>query len=331
MHQHPRQAKILLPTGNFLSRMLPAGTAAEYGIARRCDIDGFIDISGFAFGDRWGTILTNALAARLRVLDKMHKPSILLPQMFGPFTTPEMETAFRNVMRRVSRIYARDPISHSYIHSIDRYDSDVRMAPDITIFTDPLQPDFLPTEPYACVVPNARMHDKLDPGVRNQYVPLLARVVEHLRSKGIAPYIVVHAAGNEDLEVARQLMAISNCEESQIVTEDDPRKLKGFIAEARLLVGSRFHAIVAALSSCIPAISIGWAHKYDALMEDFGVSEYVVSLERAGVDACDRIDQLLDSAQYGSTISALRQRREQMRLDADKMWQDVVELICLNR
>ena len=48
------------------------------------------------------------------------------------------------------------------------------------------------------------------------------------------------------------------------------------IGECDLMLGSRFHALIAALSSGVPSVAIGWAHKYPELLGVFGMERLVV-------------------------------------------------------
>ena len=56
--------------------------------------------------------------------------------------------------------------------------------------------------------------------------------------------------------------------------EYSPQELKGIISTFHLFVASRYHSLVASMSSCVPSIAIGWNHKYSGLFEEFGVEEY---------------------------------------------------------
>jgi len=62
------------------------------------------------------------------------------------------------------------------------------------------------------------------------------------------------------------------------VVEDeiDAMQAKALIAHARLAVVSRYHALVAALSTATPAITIGWNYKYQDILEFYGIPEMAI-------------------------------------------------------
>jgi polysaccharide pyruvyl transferase WcaK-like protein len=60
-----------------------------------------------------------------------------------------------------------------------------------------------------------------------------------------------------------------------------------------LMIGSRFHSCVFALSAGIPAVALGWTHKYPELMALVGLDQNAL----IHVDfSPERVTQLLDGA-----------------------------------
>lgn len=57
------------------------------------------------------------------------------------------------------------------------------------------------------------------------------------------------------------------------------------IGACDLMLGSRFHALIAALSSGVPAVAIGWAHKYPELLGEFGMERLVFDHDALAPDA----------------------------------------------
>ena len=54
------------------------------------------------------------------------------------------------------------------------------------------------------------------------------------------------------------------------------RGVRQIIGATDGLVASRFHAMIAGLSLCIPTMVIGWSHKYRETLADFGMQNYAI-------------------------------------------------------
>ena len=59
-----------------------------------------------------------------------------------------------------------------------------------------------------------------------------------------------------------------------VYQELSAEELRAWIGQCRFLVSSRFHAMVFALSEQVPVMLIGWSHKYQEVMEQFGLEEF---------------------------------------------------------
>ena len=56
-------------------------------------------------------------------------------------------------------------------------------------------------------------------------------------------------------------------------------QVKKIIAGCEVLVASRYHSCVAALSSGVPVLVVGWHHKYDELLSLYGQDKWALSTE----------------------------------------------------
>ena len=61
-------------------------------------------------------------------------------------------------------------------------------------------------------------------------------------------------------------------------------RLLGQIAAGDVVVATRFHNVLCALMMAKPTISIGYARKNDALMQEMGVGEYCQSIDDLDID-----------------------------------------------
>lgn len=307
---------------NGLAGLLPRSLRSKHNLVRDEDIDVVLDAAGFMYSDQWG-----AAGAERLVLDmKRRQPRgvkyILLPQAFGPFKSERTTRAVQEIGRRADLIYARDRVSLENLHSIGVNGGNVRLCPDMTFWLSPPQPP-RPLPGNAVVIPNLRMVDKTSGETSRGYVPFLTESVERLRGVGFTPVFLIHESNDIQLaeEVNRNLdQPIS------VVVESDPVTLKSLIGQADLVLGSRFHGLVNALSQGVPTLAVGWSHKYEMLFEDMGVPGYVFRLEET-----DRV---------GDCISALSDPNKRMQLrrqlidqsavlkaKTTAMWDEVLE--CL--
>jgi len=58
--------------------------------------------------------------------------------------------------------------------------------------------------------------------------------------------------------------------------EMGPEKIRELIGRSTMLIGSRFHALIAALERGKPVLLIGWSHKYKEVLDMFGLGDWAV-------------------------------------------------------
>src|SRR5690606_33677761 len=125
------------------------------------EIDFILDASGFSYSDQWGVDSSLELANASRRWKKLGKKSILLPQAFGPFSSPRIRKAVRIFVDNIDLIYAREQQSYDYLVSVVGERENIKIAPDFTNLLDGIVPEnFDSTLNQFCIVPNYRMVDK---------------------------------------------------------------------------------------------------------------------------------------------------------------------------
>ena len=94
------------------------------------------------------------------------------------------------------------------------------------------------------------------------------------------------------------------------------------IAHLDLLIGSRFHSLVFALATGVPAMAIGWSHKYTELMRLMGLERFV--LERPQLDAPKAVSLLTQAwAERGQHKEALLKRIPSIHGQINALFDDV--------
>jgi polysaccharide pyruvyl transferase WcaK-like protein len=327
----PKRFPYLLRASALTGQALPEALCRRYGLVRRQDTQGLIDISGYSFGDKFPVYQLQHFCLRAEQYAARGKPVILLPQMLGPFTSPDHREQFQRLGRCATRIYAREQVSYDAALEVLGSGDKLRMAPDITIYSSPvdIDPALAGSSRYCCIVPNEKVLQKGDPNWKTQYVDRLVAAAELALSQGIDVRVVVHESGGGDKKLAEQIVA--RVPRAQLFDNEHAGVLKSYIAGARFLIGSRFHSIVAAFSRGVPAVAIGWAHKYDLLAQDFGVSDLLHNANDPAEHLLNFVRELSDDTRNEARRVILRERKEALRPANTRMWDDALQILGLSR
>lgn len=302
---------------------VPRKLRRAVGLLAEREIDVVLDASGFAYGDYWGL---RKLERRLGKRLARHKPpvAVVLPQALGPFSKPGMAKAFAELARHADRVFARDEVSLKHARAAAP-GAEIALAPDFTNLFKPRPVEGI--EAYrglTLVCPNIKMVDKQPADVGEAYVAFMVHAIERSQAAGHRLAYLLHETSGDRIMMER-IRAASGIE-LPVIDEPSAAATKTVIAGARMLIASRFHAVVSGLSSGVPVATTGWTHKYAELMKDYACPEALIDYKdrAAGAAAFDSLlaaeagDELRRRIVAAGTIQ--RQRSE-------TMWAEVEALI----
>ncbi|MDX1677596.1 polysaccharide pyruvyl transferase family protein [Arsukibacterium sp.] len=304
----------------------------RYGMVTERDVDIVLEASGFAYGDQWPLQFLENTAREVKRFDAAGKPFIFMPQAFGPFASEQSKTAMRDIIRHARLIFVRDPVSLTHLQScVSPLPASVVLTPDFTVGLIPQANHDVPeiVKPYAVLVPNSKVVSKYNhadaEAMRDSYVSAFAAAADKLTVLGYQVVLVNHE-GREDAALCAEIARLSPCTSVQI---DDPLAVKAFIGGAELVISSRFHGAVNALSQGVPCVATSWSHKYHAMMNDFAMADYCI--EQLSADSlCRSIDTLL--ANKADILPQLAERAAKIKQRNQQMWQQLHQhLMPLNR
>ena len=311
------------------------GSALHRTIAR-CAI--FFDIgAGDSFSDiygwrRFGLILASKwFAAR-------HGPLVMSPQTIGPFATARSRIAATAVMKRARTVYARDETSFAVLRELGLADRS-RLTTDV-----------------AFALPYARPADKgardLTGRVRvglnvsallyRRDIAKGDRIALALDYPKLIDAVIARLAGDPrvELHLVPHVLAIGMEHEDDYAVAEGlkarhpalilpprfagPSAAKSYIADLDLLIGSRMHATVAALSSDTAVLPFGYSRKFSGL---FGSLGFPVVGDLTSQDEAALLG-LLDAAMADlpalTAESAKANREAQRRLDDYRAYLDAL-------
>ncbi|HEV2293542.1 MAG TPA: polysaccharide pyruvyl transferase family protein [Tepidisphaeraceae bacterium] len=293
-------------------------------IAPGREIAALLDCSGFAYGDVWPTHRVERRAAYYRKLKAQGTAVILLPQAFGPFERPEMRHCCRELFEQCELIYPRDAISRQHLVELGVGDKAPAVTPDITHLlkgTPPVDPGAWKRR--VCIVPNARMTDKTSPERGDRYFGFILKAIDHVRARDLEPVLLVHE--RNDLPLAQCIRDAVTVPPA--IVDEDALASKGILGGCYAVVGSRYHALISALSQGVPAIGTSWSHKYEELFGDYGCCQYLLSPEGDAAQLEATLGRMLDPAVHDTLAAHLAVHAQQQKAKVEEMWSRIEWLI----
>lgn len=262
-------------------------------------VDAAVDVSGFLFSDQRG-LSGKRLIPLADALARTHKPLVYLPQAWGPFEDADVRHVTRRAVGPAALAFARDDVSREHLEALD-LPTRIEQATDIAFLFKASDngPALLAelgldvARPVVAISPNMRVYERTSgEGENNLYARALLAVARMLEREGAQIAFVPHEflpEGTErpdDRYLCRLLADMLGSEGAVPVLGDrSAEDLKAIIASCDLMVGSRFHALIAALSSGVPSVAVSWAHKYPALLGEFGLEDLAIDHGSLTVDA----------------------------------------------
>jgi polysaccharide pyruvyl transferase WcaK-like protein len=274
--------------------------------------DALIDLAGVAFIDGREKFLPyNVLTLTPAFILKT--PVIKLSQALGPFENRLNRMLAISTLKRCEQIFARGQGTHQNLQSIGLHNVFPTPVSDVA---------FLYQANYSLTDENREKVSQLSEKLNNEkkivigicpssvlaanlhngkspYIESLVELCNNLVSQGFAILLFPNATRedqgeklrNNDLPVIKlihdRLVADNVPSQSAVysVTFDvNTNGIKELMQSCKIVLVSRFHAMIAALSSQQPVIVIGWSHKYQEVMETFELGESVYDFSQIEMD-----------------------------------------------
>ena len=301
---------VLLPAEFLLSLVNPDFSRAKkiskhtaYEIVMLGAVDAVIDISGFAYGDAFrSTSHINDSYAWVDLCKRKGKKYIFLPQAWGSFDNNEIASLVKKMCLSAQLICSRDDQSSNHLQQIPV--AGVRKFPDIVFNfkgeTDEVGRALLrnvgfkdATRPKIALVPNMRIYERTNGlGASNEYVKFLVKLSNFCIDKLgvnllVMPNEICTPGTNraDDRFLCGLIVSLIKKNENCITTSDyyKSETIKSILGQMDMVIASRFHSLVFALSQGVPVLAIGWSHKYRELLSQFDAERYVVDHDNLDV------------------------------------------------
>jgi colanic acid/amylovoran biosynthesis protein len=226
----------------------------------------------------------------------MRKPLVLLPQSFGPLPGTVQRAMLRWLLSRSALVVAREYRSLGLLAEIGLRRR-VLVMPDLAFAAASADPvDLNVSVLNRCAgdrpVVGVTLMDwqGQNPDFHNQpgYQDAMLSLIQHVQDRYDAEIVLFAqctgpTAAQDDRRIARQIVAEARSQGCDRVTLVDaalsPEALKAAYAQLDLLVATRMHSAIFALSSNVPALVIGYLHKSVGIMEMLGLERHALDID----------------------------------------------------
>jgi colanic acid/amylovoran biosynthesis protein len=307
----------LIPVNGDPPRSAIAGLISKVRTARIYHKSTYLDIGGYQFGDPWGEKHAWNKLRGVKHCVRFGNQVFFMPQTWGPFSSDSIRQAVRNIIHAATLVFARDKTSFAELQKLAGTDNPkVRFAHDLawnfqgaalSVGRQLIQDAGLSIKKdqiTVCVTPNLRVYERSKGnGQDSTYIETLRDIIRHLCSRHSTQVILIgHELRTNNSEVPDDRIlcnyVLKSLGKSLPVVHIDKfipaAQVKSVIGNCDLAISSRYHALIAALSQGVPAIAIGWAHKYDELLAEFGLSSNLLSLSRPTEEILKDIDAVIE-------------------------------------
>ena len=311
----------------YVAEMIPQAWCNKFGLIKESTVDVVLETKGFIFSDQWGISPVREVNLNMRRWKKQGKKIILLPQAFGPFENKTIRKEMKAILDGSDLIFAREKTSFDYLKDISPDNTRIRQAPDFTNLLEgiaPENPGYYKDK--IAIIPNARMLDKTGPKGAQAYRHFLQQALKTFRDHNQPFCMLLHEGRQIDYNLAQDAVA-SLQGKIEIISEPNPLKIKGIIGCCKAVVSARYHGLINALSQNVPAIAIGWSHKYEELMTDYQIPEAFIPLNCSPDDIATKLNLLLDPQILQNWNQKISTAAREEKAKAEQMWQDVFACI----
>lgn len=203
--------------------------------------------------------------------------------LWGCSVEPELlNDEIKEDLSHYDLIVARESISY---HLLKEINSNTVLLPDPAFQLDKelldLPDKFIPNKTVGVNLSPLISEYGNDKLIFNNYVNLVKYILDNTDFQvALIPHVIKN--NNDDREILNKLYSsLDNSNRILKIEDCNCMQIKGFISRCRLFIGARTHATIAAYSTCVPTLVVGYSVKARGIAKDiFGTEDnYVLPVQ----------------------------------------------------
>lgn len=246
-----------------------------------------VDITGYGLSSHNQGIYNSLYWLMNIKMAYLHKiPFVVLPQTLGPFDFPFLHKKIispliKKYLFYPKYIFTRELKGLEDVRKIRQ--ANVYREYDIVLQSNDNnlenifekhkapKPKNIKINNSVCIIPNARLQDLVS---KAKIIRMYDSIINHLITKGENVVILRHSL--DDFKICNKIKNLFPNNENVLLLSDNyyPFELENILLQAKYVISSRYHGLIHAFKNNIPCLAIGWANKYQDLMESLSLGEY---------------------------------------------------------
>ncbi|KAF1303522.1 polysaccharide pyruvyl transferase family protein [Enterococcus sp. JM9B] len=241
----------------------------------------------------------------LKIAKKLNKPYSILAQSMGPFYNSDFFSKKKleftlNVLNSAKGISFREEISLEKMIKLGLSESNVNLTSDYAfLLNENKKIKFENKDPY--VVITLRQHNFPQKNGELRYLETIKECCDKLHNKyGVTILVIPHVKGPNSFE------------NDNIITKKFEDMTKGInyynydytyysateliklYSEAEILIGTRFHSVIFALISNVPAFAISYSGYKANIVKQFKLDKFMIDIEELAVEHNEKFIELVE-------------------------------------
>ena len=268
--------------------------------------------SGDSFADIYGAARLRRMTAFGELAAEAGVPVVLAPQTIGPFATRQGAVLARWTLRRAATVMVRDSDSAACARGLGR-EPDVRTTDVVFALPVPQVPrtrDVVLNVSGLLWQPGPHVDSA---GYRATVQDLLTTLLRNGRQVTLLAHVLDSPLADNDVPTVRGLA--DQHPGVELVVPADLEEVRRVVASAQVVVGSRMHACLNALSVGTPAVPMAYSRKFAPLLADLGWN-HTVDL-RTDPDAAAAVLKVLAVEDLAAQAEQVRTRAGALLVPAE--------------
>lgn len=265
-----------------------------------------LDEAGVSFVDNRGFVMNMYAFICAAVPMLIGTPVVKYSQALGSFNSTTNRILAKIILPKFRLICARGQITLDYIKEIG-IEKNVKLCAD-GAFT--MEDSVYWNQEVSRITEEDRFYNNnviglsISSVVENKcvrlnidYKKIMTEFIDYLNEKGYHVLLIANAARinstkprNNDLIVCDSVY--QSVKNKALVRwyhkEMDAEEVRAFIGKCRVLVASRFHAMIGALEQKVPVLLVGWSHKYQEVLDMFHLGRFTIDFSNLQLESLQK-------------------------------------------